>query len=95
MAVFDLLGRRWAMGVLWVLNRNGCCTFRQLQTLCESVSPSVLNTRLKELREAGLIQHSGSGYEATSEGKELYQLLTPLGQWAREWALRLEDKDSS
>ena len=91
MAVFDLLGRRWAMGVLWVLNQNGSCTFRQLQAHCETVSPSVLNTRLKELREAGLVEHSGSGYEATAEGVKLYELLRPLGQWASGWAARLDE----
>ena len=86
MALFDLLGRRWAMGVLWTLCKEGPCTFRELQERCGSISPSVLNTRLKELREAGLIETSEEGYRALPMGAELYGLLVPLGSWSKEWA---------
>lgn len=85
MALFDLLGRRWAMGVLWTLNKEGPCSFRQLQSLCDSVSPTVLNTRLKELRQAGLVARSEQGYLSTPRGVELYELLVPLGAWSKAW----------
>jgi DNA-binding HxlR family transcriptional regulator len=88
MALFDLLGRRWAMGVLWKLCKEGPCTFRVLQGLCDSMSPSVLNARLKDLREAGLIEHAAKGYQATASGRELYALLCPLGTWAKGWSER-------
>jgi len=65
MALLDLLGRRWTMGVLWNLGKGGPCTFRELQERCEAISPTVLNSRLKELREAGLVEHSHEGYRAT------------------------------
>ena len=45
MAVFDLLGRRWAQRVIWEL-REGQPTFRALQERCGDPSPSVLNTCL-------------------------------------------------
>lgn len=93
MALFDLLGRRWAMGILWVLNNRGALTFRDLQAACDTVSPSVLNTRLKELRESGLIEHTGKGYRATEAGEELFALLKPLGSWAQTWADMLEEAD--
>lgn len=86
MALFDLLGRRWAMGVLWTLNKEGPCSFRQLQSLCDSVSPTVLNTRLKDLRQAGLVERSEQGYRSTAEGTRLYALLVPLGAWSKNWA---------
>lgn len=89
MALLDLLGRRWAMGVLWNLSKGGPCTFRELQERCEAISPTVLNWRLKELREVGLIEHSAEGYRTTSTGQELYALLVPLGAWAKKWAARL------
>jgi DNA-binding HxlR family transcriptional regulator len=89
MALLDLLGRRWAMGILWNLSRGGPCTFRQLQQRCEAISPTVLNTRLKELREAGLVEHSQEGYRATIAGRQLYTLLGPLGVWAKKWAAEL------
>lgn len=89
MALFDLLGRRWAMGVLWTLCSNGPCTFRKLQELCASIAPSVLNTRLQDLREAALIEHADGGYRATELGRSLYDLLVPLGAWSRMWGDRL------
>ena len=86
MALFDLLGRRWAMGILWTLCQEGPCTFRKIQELCDSISPTLLNTRLKDLREAGLVDHEPSGYLATALGRELYALLVPLGRWSKAWA---------
>ena len=85
MALFDLLGRRWAMGILWQLSR-GPATFRALQTACESISPAILNSRLKDLREAQLVVHEGEGYQLTDLGRELYGLLYPFGDWALGWA---------
>jgi DNA-binding HxlR family transcriptional regulator len=94
MALFDLLGRRWAMGVLWTLSTNGPCTFRELQQLCESISPAVLNQRLKELRAAGFVETTGRGYAATALGQRVYRQLVPLGETARYWASQLErDRD--
>lgn len=86
MALLDLLGRSWAMGIIWHL-KNGPSTFRKLQEYCESISPTTLNTRLKELKEAFLIETTDGGYALTSDGKELYDLIEPLGIWARKsWA---------
>jgi len=86
MALLDLLGRRWAMGVLWTLCEGGPATFRELQARCETISPAVLNSRLKELREARLVQHSVAGYAATELGQELFTHIAPLGVWAKSWA---------
>lgn len=85
MAVFDLLGRRWAMGIIWHLSQ-GPATFRALQGYCESISPSILNKRLADLREAKLIERSLDGYHLTAMGEELYNLLLPFGAWSISWA---------
>lgn len=90
MALFDLLGRSWAMGILWQLS-DGPLTFRALQDACEGVSPSVLNKRLKELRACGLITQDG-GYRLTAAGEELFGLLAPFGPWAQKWADSLEGR---
>lgn len=90
MALFDLLGRRWAMGIIWTLYEEGEATFRQLQERCESISPGVLNTRLKELKTAKLITHTGTGYSVTDLGQQLYDLLAPLGAFAKDWGQKLE-----
>jgi DNA-binding HxlR family transcriptional regulator len=84
MVVLDLLGRRATLRMLWEL-RNGPLNFRALQAACES-NPSLLNTRLKELREAGLVEHTDGGYRLTPEGQSLNQALKPLTTWATAWA---------
>ncbi len=85
MALFDLLGRGWAMGIVWTLAEEGPCGFRELQARCETISPAVLNTRTKELRGAGLIVLGGAGYQVTTLGRELYEILVPMGRWSKRW----------
>jgi len=86
MAAFDLLGRRWALRVLWEL-RSGPQSFRALRSLCDEVSPTVLNQRLAELRESGLVAHEPrSGYSLTPLGESLHAALSPLADWAVRWA---------
>ena len=95
MALFDLLGRRWSMGVLWTLCERGPATFRELQGYCETISPSVLNARLKELREARLVELSKEGYAPTKLGRALFAHLSPLGGWAKVWAKALDEETAS
>ena len=85
MALFDLLGRAWAMGVIWQLN-TGPHTFRSLRAACDDISPSLLNRRLHELRSTGLVTHNGDGYRLTNHGQELFELLESMGEWAKSWA---------
>ena len=89
MALFDLLGRRWAMGVLWNLSETGPSTFRALQAACDTISPAVLNTRLKELQAAGLVTKGAAGYEVSEIGREVYAGLLPLSEVSKRWAGRL------
>ncbi len=85
MAIFDLLGRTWAMGLVWQL-QNGPYTFRQVQERCESISPTILNVRLKDLSEAGIVERTLQGYQLTQRGEKLLQLLLPFEEWALIWA---------
>jgi DNA-binding HxlR family transcriptional regulator len=88
MALLDLLGRRWALRLVWEL-REGGHSFRALQGRCSGVSPSVLNRRLGELRAAGIVARGEpTGYGLTAEGKELLEALAPLHGWAARWARR-------
>jgi DNA-binding HxlR family transcriptional regulator len=93
MAALDLLGRRWAMGIIWNLS-SGPATFRGLQSSCESISPSILNSRLKDLKEAGLMERSLDGYVLTTLGEELFALLLPLGDWSIRWAKSVSDDET-
>lgn len=87
MALLDLLGRRWALRVIWEL-REQALTFRELQQSCGGISSSVLNERLTELRAAGIVQPGDAGYALTSEGRRLLDLYPALHAWAERWAKR-------
>ena len=90
MAALDLLGRRWTLRILWEL-REGPLSFRTIQARCDKMSPSVLNRRLAELREAGVIElKDKTGYALTPEGRKLSKALTPLNAWAERWAKRVK-----
>jgi DNA-binding HxlR family transcriptional regulator len=89
MALLDLLGRRWALRVLWELREEGL-TFRELQARCEGMSSSVLNQRLRELRDADIVMLKESGgYGLTEQGFALVDALAPLHSWAADWSKRL------
>lgn len=84
-ALLDLLGRRWAMRILWEL-REGPCTFRALQERCGGISPTVLNQRIRELRQTALIEAGEDpGYQLTPLGQELGEVMAPLKAWADRW----------
>ncbi len=86
MAALDLLGRRWALRVLWEL-RDGPIGFRPLQQRCDNMSSSVLRVRLAELEEASLVQRTDeAGYELSPMGHKLRAALRPLTNWANTWA---------
>ena len=89
MALLDLLGRTWALGIIWHLSK-GSCSFRQLQDYCESISPTLLNTRLKELKATALIINDGNGYQLTELGHSLFTLIAPMGEWSLEWQRQLD-----
>lgn len=84
MAALDLLGRRSALRILWELRQEEPLTFRALQDAADT-NPSLLNTRLAELRTAGVVEHEGQGYQLTSTGAELLRALSPLADWAVSW----------
>lgn len=85
MALLDLLGRRWALRILWEL-RGAPLNFRELRSACGDMSPSVLNLRLQELREADIVGlHDAGGYDLTADGRRLLDALAPLQAWADQW----------
>lgn len=85
MALLDLLGRRWALRVLWEL-RDAPLGFNELQERCGAVSPSVLSQRLRELRASGVVELDEAGrYRVSGPGRELGESLLALDRWARRW----------
>lgn len=84
MALLDILGRRMCLRILWELH-TAQLRFRALQSAAET-NPAVLNTRLSELKDAGLVELTREGYGLTQEGRDLVALLLPLHAWAEKWA---------
>jgi DNA-binding HxlR family transcriptional regulator len=77
----DLLGRRWALRLIWELRRS-TLTFSELRRRTE-ISPSVLSARLGELAAAGVLERdAGRRYRLSGRGRELARLLYELNRWA-------------
>jgi len=86
MAALDLLGRRWALRILWEL-RTESLGARALRERCDTMSSSVLYERLTQLMAAGLVTRAeDGGYALTRIGQALGDALGPLDAWARHWA---------
>ena len=85
MALLDLLGQRWTLRILWEL-RDAPLTSRALRTACDEASPTVLQARLSELREAGFVElGDAGGYGLTALGQDLCETFMPLHRFAERW----------
>ncbi len=82
--LFDQLERRYALASLgparWLPQ-----TYRLLQDSVGGITPNTLNTRIKELREAGLVEHGSDGYTVTLQGQDLLKRLNDLQAFANRW----------
>jgi len=86
MALLDLLGRRWTLRIVWEL-RGARLSSRALRAACDEASPTVLQARLSELREAGLVELvPAEGYGLTPLGRELFETFLPLHRFAERWS---------
>ncbi len=88
MALLDLLGRRWALRIIWELREAPSPNFRELQRRCGGISSSVLADRLRELTEAGVVGRAADGYLLTPRGRDLLERLRPLAEWSTQWTNR-------
>jgi DNA-binding HxlR family transcriptional regulator len=79
--VLDLLGRRWALRLVWELRRT-TLSFSELREETR-ISPSVLSARLRELTEADILDRDlGRRYRLSGRGRELARILYELNRWA-------------
>jgi DNA-binding HxlR family transcriptional regulator len=89
MVLLDVLGQRWTLRILWEL-RDGALSFRALQARCDQISPTVLNSRLAQLRQMRLVESTPEGYQTTDLGRQLGRQLNSLDAWADVWARKME-----
>ncbi|HSV46988.1 MAG TPA: winged helix-turn-helix transcriptional regulator [Ramlibacter sp.] len=92
--LLGLLEARYAMRVLWALRDGHAQTFRLLQDSVGGITPNTLNTRIKELREAGLLNHGGEGYCVTPAGSDLLKRMGELPAFAAKWTASQARKNS-
>jgi DNA-binding HxlR family transcriptional regulator len=86
MALFDLIGRRQTLRIIWeVRQASRPLTFRELRSACGDISSSVLTRRLHELTDARIMTHTGDGYTLTDTGNRLVTSLQPALEWSRAW----------
>ena len=84
--LIDILGKKWVLRILWELKESSC-TFRELQRRCGDLSPTIINTRIKDLCAAQLVNKSPeSGYALTQLGDELIELFYPINDFANRWS---------
>lgn len=82
-SVLDLLGRRWALRLVWELRRS-TLSFSELRERT-GISPSVLSARLRELVDSGVLERDGARrYRLSGRGRELARILYELNRWAEQ-----------
>ncbi len=87
----EVLGNTWTLLIVREL-LLGNSRFSKLQQAMPRISPTVLNTRLKELEAAGAITkraisgQRGHSYQLTPAGKELAPVVESLVVWGMRWA---------
>ena len=83
--LFERLECRYALRVLWALKDGHPQTFRLLQDSVGGITPNTLNPRIKELREAGFVDHGSDGYIVTPSGSDLLKRLNDVQAFATRW----------
>ena len=88
----EILGDPWTLLIVREL-LLGSCRFNLLQRGLPRISPTVLNTRLKQLENRGVISkrrlsgRRGHEYRLTASGRELLPVIEALAIWGVRWAL--------
>ena len=99
----EIIGDPWSILIVREL-LLGSNRFNLLQRGLPRISPTVLNTRLKELEERGVIikrrlnNARGHDYRLTPAGRELSAVVDALAVWGMRWArdeMEAQDLDVS
>ncbi|MGH6944812.1 MAG: winged helix-turn-helix transcriptional regulator [Geminicoccaceae bacterium] len=85
----EILCKRWTMLLLREMVA-GSTRFNELRKGVARMSPALLSRRLKELEEAGVIEHRPSAegvheYRLTRAGCDLRAVVEAMGIWGQRW----------
>jgi len=85
----DLLGRRWALAILWAAAEAGAVRFNEFKQTLEGIPPGTLAARLSDLEEAGVLDRQVFDsrpphveYRLTEAGRRLRYVVEALNVWA-------------
>jgi DNA-binding HxlR family transcriptional regulator len=85
----DLLGRRWALAILWAAAEAGAVRFNEFKQTLEGIPPRTLAARLSELEEAGVLERRVFDsrpprveYRLTEAGRRLRYVVEALNAFA-------------
>jgi DNA-binding HxlR family transcriptional regulator len=85
----DLLGRRWALAILWASTEAGAVRFNEFKQTLDGIPPRTLAARLNELEEAGVLERRVFDtrpprveYRLTEAGRRLGYVVEALNAFA-------------
>jgi DNA-binding HxlR family transcriptional regulator len=86
----EVLGEKWTLLIVRELVL-GATRFSKIQRAIPRISPTILNKRLAELQEHGVIvrkhipEQRGFEYQLKESGRELYPLILQVAEWGMRW----------
>lgn len=88
--VLKFIGKSWNIMILGTIGNHMKLRFNELMSKLGNISPKTLTSRLKELENIELINRVAYAeipprveYSLTKKGRELFQHLIPIMQWAQ------------
>jgi DNA-binding HxlR family transcriptional regulator len=88
---YHILGKKW-MGLIIHALMEGPKRFSEIQTFIPDLSKRMLNERMKELEECGIVLRNvitdrpvRTEYSLTKKGHELGKALGSVEAWAEKW----------
>jgi DNA-binding HxlR family transcriptional regulator len=85
----DLLGRRWALAIVWASAEAGAVRFNEFKQTLDGIPPRTLAARLTELEEAGVLERRVFDtrpprveYRLTEAGRRLRYVVEALNAFA-------------
>lgn len=90
--VWEVIGRRWSLHILYMLSTREVIRFNELKRSLAGISSTVLADRLLEMDREGLVTKKIYAevpprveYSMTARAKELQVIIKEFGRWAEKW----------
>lgn len=93
----SVLCERWTLQILREM-LLGATRFSELQKLLPRLSPTLLNTRLRNLEDLGLVvkcripEKRGHEYQLTPSGRAVMPIVQEMGRWGMRWQFECMDE---